>query len=105
MFSFTALKVQISLRVVESLLYFTITGEVFFTLLYEFCSYVHLLFQNSVLGVVLATQHFGNPLTAVPCAVSSVCHSIFGSTLAGIWRRSIPTDTVVTLPEQVEKDH
>ncbi|EYU38235.1 hypothetical protein ABFS82_13G062800 [Erythranthe guttata] len=49
--------------------------------------------QNSVLGVVLATQHFGNPLTAVPCAVSSVCHSIFGSALAGIWRRSIPTNT------------
>ncbi|XP_059441290.1 probable sodium/metabolite cotransporter BASS1, chloroplastic [Corylus avellana] len=43
--------------------------------------------QNSVLGVVLASQHFGNPLTAVPCAVSSVCHSIFGSVLAGIWRR------------------
>ncbi|KAL4589005.1 hypothetical protein LXL04_001906 [Taraxacum kok-saghyz] len=43
--------------------------------------------QNSVLGVVLATQHFGNPLTAVPCAVSSVCHSILGSALAGIWRR------------------
>ncbi|XP_048320900.2 probable sodium/metabolite cotransporter BASS1, chloroplastic [Ziziphus jujuba] len=47
--------------------------------------------QNSVLGVVLATQHFGNPLTAVPCAVSSVCHSIFGSVLAGIWRQSVPT--------------
>ncbi|PON98552.1 Bile acid-sodium symporter/arsenical resistance protein [Trema orientale] len=47
--------------------------------------------QNSVLGVVLATQHFGNPLTAVPCAVSSVCHSIFGSALAGIWRRSVPS--------------
>lgn len=46
--------------------------------------------QNSVLGVVLATQHFGNPLTAAPCAVSSVCHSIFGSALAGIWRRSVP---------------
>lgn len=46
--------------------------------------------QNSVLGVVLATQHFGNPLTAVPCAVSSVCHSVFGSVLAGIWRRSPP---------------
>ncbi|KGN55025.1 probable sodium/metabolite cotransporter BASS1, chloroplastic [Cucumis sativus] len=44
--------------------------------------------QNSVLGVVLASQHFGNPLTAVPCAVSSVCHSIFGSVLAGIWRQS-----------------
>ncbi|XP_031269842.1 probable sodium/metabolite cotransporter BASS1, chloroplastic [Pistacia vera] len=47
--------------------------------------------QNSVLGVVLATQHFGNPLTAVPCAVSSVCHSIFGSVLAGFWRRSAPS--------------
>ncbi|KAE8683734.1 putative sodium/metabolite cotransporter BASS1 [Hibiscus syriacus] len=46
--------------------------------------------QNSVLGVVLATQHFQNPLTAVPCAVSSVCHSIFGSLLAGIWRRNVP---------------
>ncbi|KAI3457591.1 hypothetical protein Pfo_014254 [Paulownia fortunei] len=49
--------------------------------------------QNSVLGVVLATQHFGDPLTAVPCAVSSVCHSIFGSALAGFWRRSIPNKT------------
>ncbi|XP_050216637.1 probable sodium/metabolite cotransporter BASS1, chloroplastic [Mercurialis annua] len=46
--------------------------------------------QNSVLGVVLASQHFGNPLTAVPCAVSSVCHSVFGSLLAGIWRRTPP---------------
>ncbi|KAJ6819725.1 putative sodium/metabolite cotransporter BASS1, chloroplastic [Iris pallida] len=42
--------------------------------------------QNSVLGVVLATQHFPNPLSAVPCAVSSICHSIYGSALAGIWR-------------------
>ncbi|KAL2634911.1 hypothetical protein R1flu_006390 [Riccia fluitans] len=42
--------------------------------------------QNSVLGVVLAGQHFSNPLTAVPCALSSVCHSIIGSTLAGMWR-------------------
>ncbi|KAL5731985.1 putative sodium/metabolite cotransporter bass1 [Ranunculus cassubicifolius] len=46
--------------------------------------------QNSVLGLVLAGQHFGDPLTAVPCAVSSVCHSIFGSFLAGIWRYNIP---------------
>ncbi|XP_071691890.1 probable sodium/metabolite cotransporter BASS1, chloroplastic [Rutidosis leptorrhynchoides] len=46
--------------------------------------------QNSVLGVVLATNHFANPLTAVPCAVSSVCHSILGSALAGIWRRIQP---------------
>ncbi|KAL6838974.1 hypothetical protein ACP4OV_031201 [Aristida adscensionis] len=42
--------------------------------------------QNSVLGVVLASKHFGNPLTAVPCAVSSICHSVYGSILAGIWR-------------------
>ena len=42
--------------------------------------------QNSVLGVVLASKHFGSPLTAVPCAVSSVCHSIIGSALARFWR-------------------
>ncbi|KAL0928412.1 hypothetical protein M5K25_000291 [Dendrobium thyrsiflorum] len=42
--------------------------------------------QNSVLGVVLASQHFANPLTAVPCAVSSICQSIYGSVLAGILR-------------------
>ncbi|KAI4323077.1 hypothetical protein L6164_022713 [Bauhinia variegata] len=48
--------------------------------------------QNSVLGVILASQQFGNPLTTVPCAVSSVCHSIFGSVLAGIWRHSPPPD-------------
>ncbi|CAK7351783.1 unnamed protein product [Dovyalis caffra] len=47
-------------------------------------------FQNSMLGIVLAAQHFGNPLTAVPCAISSVCHSIFGSALAGIWRCGLP---------------
>ncbi|CAK8534911.1 unnamed protein product [Lathyrus sativus] len=48
--------------------------------------------QNSVLGVVLAAKHFGDPLTTVPCAVSSVCHSIFGSILAGMWRRSVPPE-------------
>ncbi|KAL6658028.1 hypothetical protein ACP70R_004275 [Stipagrostis hirtigluma subsp. patula] len=48
--------------------------------------------QNSVLGVVLASRHFGNPLTAVPCAVSSICHSVYGSILAGIWRCMPPTD-------------
>ncbi|CAN6457334.1 unnamed protein product [Victoria cruziana] len=48
--------------------------------------------QNSVLGVVLAGQHFSNPLTAVPCAVSSVCHSVIGSILAGIWRATTPVD-------------
>lgn len=48
--------------------------------------------QNAALGVVLATNHFGDPLTTVPCAVSSVCHSIFGSILAGIWRFSVPAE-------------
>ena len=43
--------------------------------------------QNSGLGVVLAQQHFpAEPLTAVPCAISSVVHSVLGSLLAGWWR-------------------
>lgn len=44
--------------------------------------------QNSVLGLVLAGQHFSNPLTAVPSAVSSVCQLFFGSALAWWWRLS-----------------
>ncbi|CAK7323401.1 unnamed protein product [Dovyalis caffra] len=48
------------------------------------------MFQNSLLGIVLDTQHFRNRLTAVLCAISGVCHSIFGSALAGIWRCSMP---------------
>jgi BASS family bile acid:Na+ symporter len=42
--------------------------------------------QNSGLGVVLARRHFVDPLTAVPCAISSVFHSVIGSILAGWWR-------------------
>lgn len=42
--------------------------------------------QNSGLGVVLARGHFADPLTAVPCAISSVFHSVIGSMLAGWWR-------------------
>ncbi|GLU14744.1 hypothetical protein SLE2022_312970 [Rubroshorea leprosula] len=48
--------------------------------------------QNSALGLVLANQHFSNPLTAVPCAVSSILQSILGSDLAGIWRRNSPEE-------------
>ena len=45
--------------------------------------------QNSGLGVVLAQKHFpAEPLTAVPCAISSVTHSVIGSLLAGWWRRT-----------------
>ena len=48
--------------------------------------------QNSGLGVVLARKHFvdaatGVSLAAVPCAISSVFHSVIGSVLAGLWRR------------------
>jgi len=43
--------------------------------------------QNSGLGAVLAKTHFAaTPLTAVPSALSSVCHSLLGSLLAGWWR-------------------
>jgi BASS family bile acid:Na+ symporter len=44
--------------------------------------------QNSGLGAVLAKTRFAaEPLTAVPSALSSVCHSLLGSLLAGWWRR------------------
>lgn len=43
--------------------------------------------QNSGLGVVLARNNFASPLTAIPCAISSVFHSLIGSFLAAIWRR------------------
>ncbi len=43
--------------------------------------------QNSGLATALATKHFAaNPLTAVPCAISAVMHSVIGSALAGYWR-------------------
>jgi BASS family bile acid:Na+ symporter len=42
--------------------------------------------QNSGLGVVLARRHFSDPLTAVPGAISAVCHSVLGSLFAGYWR-------------------
>jgi bile acid:Na+ symporter, BASS family len=43
--------------------------------------------QNSGLGAVLARQHF-SPAAAVPCAISSVFHSVIGSLLAAVWRLS-----------------
>ncbi|KAK9824692.1 hypothetical protein WJX72_012444 [[Myrmecia] bisecta] len=42
--------------------------------------------QNSVLGAVLATLHFADPLTAVPCAISACFHSLIGSSFAAYWR-------------------
>ncbi|KAG4960689.1 hypothetical protein JHK87_037322 [Glycine soja] len=46
--------------------------------------------KNCVLQIVLATKHFGDPLSAVPGAVAIVNQSIIGSILAGIWRRIVP---------------
>lgn len=42
--------------------------------------------QNSGLGVVLAKQNFTHPAVPVPCAISSVLHSLIGSLLAAVWR-------------------
>jgi len=42
--------------------------------------------QNSGLATVLARAHFANPLTAIPCAISAVVHSVIGSLLAAYWR-------------------
>ncbi|MGC6425080.1 MAG: bile acid:sodium symporter family protein [Lentimonas sp.] len=42
--------------------------------------------QNSGLATVLARAHFANPLTAIPCAISAVTHSVIGSLCAAIWR-------------------
>jgi len=48
--------------------------------------------QNSGLGVVLAQRHFpAEPLAAVPCAISSVVHSVIGSILAAAWRLTAAT--------------
>lgn len=44
--------------------------------------------QNSGLGVVLARSNFTNPATAIPCALSSLFHSVIASMLAAVWRRS-----------------
>ncbi|HNR14633.1 MAG TPA: bile acid:sodium symporter family protein, partial [Thermodesulfobacteriota bacterium] len=44
--------------------------------------------QNSGLGVVLARQNFASPLVAIPCAISSLFHSLIASVLASRWRRS-----------------
>jgi len=44
--------------------------------------------QNSGLGVVLARANFANPSVAIPCAISSLMHSLIASVLAAWWRRT-----------------
>ena len=40
--------------------------------------------QNSGLGAVLARENFINPATAIPSAISSLVHSIYGSIFVAI---------------------
>ena len=42
--------------------------------------------QNSGLGAVLARNNFSDPATAIPSAISSLTHCLFGSALAAYWR-------------------
>jgi len=57
---------------------------------------IEVAMQNSGLGVVLAQRHLPTePLTAVPCAISSVTHSVIGSLLAGWWRLRGPGEPVI----------
>ena len=63
--------------------------------------------QNSALGAVLATLHFADPLTAVPCAISATMHSLLGSSLAGFWRlidpEQQPTDAPVAADSAAQR--
>jgi BASS family bile acid:Na+ symporter len=62
--------------------------------------------QNSGLGVVLAQRHFpAEPLAAVPCAISSVVHSVIGSILAGWWRLSAADVTSSAPPTAAASDN
>ena len=49
-------------------------------------SFLQVGMQNSALGALLATLHFPDPLTPVPCAISACTHSIVGSGIAAYWR-------------------
>ena len=53
--------------------------------------------QNSALGAMLATQHFG-PMAAVPCAISACLHSLLGSILAWYFSsKDADTDDTTTM--------
>ena len=39
-------------------------------------------------ALFLARQNFASPLVAIPCAISAVFHSLIGSLVAALWRRS-----------------
>ena len=48
--------------------------------------FVQVGMQNSTLGALLASVHFADPLTAVPCAISACMHSLIGSAVAAFYR-------------------
>ena len=43
--------------------------------------------QNSGLGVVLAKENFVNPAVAIPSAISSLVHSLYGSIFVALFRK------------------
>ncbi len=43
--------------------------------------------QNSGLGVVLAQENFINPATAIPSAISSLVHSLYGSLFVAFFKK------------------
>lgn len=58
--------------------------------------------QNSGLATVLARSHFADPLTAIPCAISAVTHSVIGS-IAAAWWRTRPVDEPVSAEATLEE--
>ena len=44
------------------------------------------IMQNSGLGAVLARENFVNPATAIPSAISSLVHSIYGSIFVSLFK-------------------
>lgn len=44
--------------------------------------------QNSGLGAYLSKANFANPAVAIPSALSSAIHSLIGSLMAAIWRKT-----------------
>ena len=51
--------------------------------------------QNSGLGVVLAKENFVNPAVAIPAAISSLVHSLYGSIFVTLLRMKTTDYTLV----------
>jgi BASS family bile acid:Na+ symporter len=49
--------------------------------------------QNSGLGVVLAKENFANPAVAIPAAISSLVHSLYGSIFVALFRQETEAET------------